>query len=486
MGIKKNFIYNSLYQILAVILPLVTSPYLSRTLGSEGLGIYSYTYSIAYYFVLCSMLGVNNYGSRAVAVARSDQAKLRNVFWSIWFLQLSLTLICLLVYFVYSFFCSMNVVYALIWIPYVLSAGIDINWLFFGLEQFKLTVIRNFVVKVSTFILTFIFVRGDYALRNYLILMSLSFLASVIALWPYVLKHIKPVRVELSDIVSHIKPDIVLFVPVIAVSFYTVLDKVMLGAIAGMNDAGIFDNSLKVAQMPFSFITALGTVMLPHASNQISLGNRSSVTATASSSMWVALLLSSAFSFGLAAITPEFVPVFFGGGFEACKIVLPVLVIEMPFMAWANVIRTQWLIPNNRDRVYVSSVIVGAVVNLLLNVLLLSRLGALGAAISTLFAEISVCVVQTVAVRRELPMLEWIKDSTPGFIIGMLMFLFVRAIQPLLGAGVLAVVLEIISGIIFFAISAYIYFSNSSVPHGRTLLIQPLSNVVNNRTRREK
>lgn len=154
MGVRKNFAYNVAYQVLALVIPLVTAPYLSRVLGSDGLGAYSYTYSVAQYFVLFAMLGVNNYGNRSIAVARDDPNKLRRVFWGIWLLQFALSLVFLGLYVLYSVCFSDSAVLALVWIPYVLSAGLDVNWLFFGLEKFKLTVTRNFIVKLVTFLLT--------------------------------------------------------------------------------------------------------------------------------------------------------------------------------------------------------------------------------------------------------------------------------------------------------------------------------------------
>ena len=438
--------------MLAIILPLMTAPYLSRVLGADGLGAYAYTYSIANYFVLLAMLGVNNYGNREVARCGEDFLAVRRTFWGIWALQATLAFAALVAYCLYAVFISDRFLESMIWVPYVLTALLDINWLFFGLQRFRVTVVRNSIIKLATFALTFIVVRGEDALSGYLMLMSGSLLASALALWPFVIKEFAPLWVGWREVFSHLKPNLVLFVPVVAVSFYTVLDKVMLGQMAGMYESGIFENSLKVASMPFMFISALGTVMLPHSSRMVAMGKHEEIVAHIAPSMWLSLLLSSAFTLGLVAIAPEFCPVFFGPGFDPCVYVMSLIVAEMPFMAWANVIRTQWLIPNQRDRAYVVSVMVGAMCNLTANMLLIPRYGALGAAVGTLAAEISVCVVQTISVRRELPLKGWAKESVPGWAIGIAMFVVIRLCAAVVDPGALGVLIEIATGVVFFAI----------------------------------
>ena len=87
-SIKANFIYNSIYQILTILLPLVTTPYISRVLGADGIGTYSYGFSIAKYFVLFAMLGLNNYGNRSISAIRDNKEELSKTFWGIYYMQL--------------------------------------------------------------------------------------------------------------------------------------------------------------------------------------------------------------------------------------------------------------------------------------------------------------------------------------------------------------------------------------------------------------
>lgn len=456
-NIKKNIIYNVIYQALLIILPLATAPYLSRVLGPNQLGQYSYTYSVANYFVLFAMLGVNNYGNRCVARARGDRAKLVEEFWGIYCFQVFMTLTMLVLYIAYSVVLSGDVVLALVWTPYVLSAGLDVNWLFFGLEEFRLTVTRNLVIKLATFALTLLLVRGEYALMIYCVLMSVSYLASAAALWPFVRCEVDWARPTWRRVLSHLRPNLVLFVPVIAVSLYTVLDRVMLGWFSSFEENGYFENAYKVATMPTAVITALGTVMLPRVSNLLVEGRRLEAQRYLGVSMWMAMAMAFAFSFGVAGVAPVLVPVLFGRGFGPSEAAMCVIVSDMPFMAWANVIRTQLLIPEGRDREYVASVVVGAAVNVAVNLALIPPMGALGASAGTLCAEAAVCLVQARAVRREVPQGRWLLRCLPFAAIGLVMFAAVRALGDVMGASAMTLLLQVAAGAVIYSLLSFMW-----------------------------
>lgn len=452
MSVKSNFIYNVAYQILLIVLPLVTAPFLSRILGASQLGEYSYTYSVANYFVLFAMLGVNNYGNRCVARVRSDRAKLSSEFWSVYCLQAFATFIVFILYVVYSFALSGDIVLAFIWAPYVLSAGMDVNWFFFGLEEFRFTVARNFVIKLATFALTLLLVRGEHALIIYCALLSLSSLVSAMALWPFIWRKVDWVRPTKQQIILHLRPNLVLFVPVVAISLYTVLDKVMLGWLSSFEENGYFENAYKVATMPTAVITALGTVMLPRVANLLAQGRQAEAHRYLGTSMWTASVMAFAFSFGVAGVAPVLVPVLFGEGFGPSEISMCVIVADMPFMAWANVIRTQLLIPEGRDREYVASVIAGAAINVAVNLALVPSCGALGASIGTFCAEGLVCVVQAWSVRGEVPQARWVLLCLPYAAIGFIMFVIVRVMGDVMGLSALTLLVQVFTGTVTYSL----------------------------------
>jgi len=248
-SIKKNFIYNILYQILIIILPLITAPYISRTLGANAVGIYSYTNSIAYYFLLVAMLGIGNHGNRSVASVRDNQEKLNETFSSIFSLQFITFSISILTYILYVLFISKdNQLISFIQLIYIASGLFDISWLFFGLEKFKITVTRNTLIKIGTVVCMFIFVHSPEDLWKYTIIMSGGTFISQIYLWGYVKKYVKFKWVGFKRIFSNLKPVLILFIPVLAYSIYKVMDKIMLGNMSGYAEVGFYNNAEKIFQ----------------------------------------------------------------------------------------------------------------------------------------------------------------------------------------------------------------------------------------------
>lgn len=264
MSIKKNFIYNMVYQIIIIIIPLITTPYISRIIGPEGVGIQAYTYSIASYFVLFAMLGVNNHGNRSIAMTRNDKKRLSETFFCIFYLKVIVSVIVIIVYCIYIIFAQQQYrILLIINLLYVLAALVDINWFFFGMEKFKLTVIRNVVIRVISVISIFIFVKQSSDLYIYVFILALGNLISQLILWKYLFKYIDKTKVGIKNIFNQLKPTLVLFIPVLAISVYQIMDKIMIGYMSNVVQVGYYENSERIIKIPIAVIISLGTVMLP-------------------------------------------------------------------------------------------------------------------------------------------------------------------------------------------------------------------------------
>lgn len=405
-----NYIYNVLYQLLAFILPLVTAPYIARVLGPEKIGCYSYSQACAYYFVILSMLGVNNYGNRSIAKVRNNQEELRTTFWNIYAIQFVLCLFAILCYIA---LCSGQskrygmVVYTQIF--YVMTGFLDINWLFFGLEKFKITVVRNMLIKLLTVFCIFIFVKGEKDLWIYGLTLAISSVLSCLYLWIYIPKLVPFCKPKFELVRSHLKPDLLLFIPLIAVSLYKYMDKIMLGMMSSVIQVGYYENAAKIINIPSALITALGTVMLPKISNLIASKDIAACKKYIYNSMIFVNFSSMACFFGLISVSKEITLLLFGEKFLPSVPLIELLAVSIIFVSWANVIRTQYLIPNGIDKSYLYTVCLGAIVNIIINALLIPLMGAVGAVIGTVFTEAIVCITQTIAVRKELPIGEYFK-----------------------------------------------------------------------------
>lgn len=437
----------------------MTTPYLSRVLGPQQVGVYSFTYSITNYFVIFATLGMSNYGVRVVAATGNDRHARSLAFWGAYFSQLFVSFLAIILYLFYMiFFPQGGSFICLVWFMWVLSAALDISWLFFGVEDFRFPAERSFITKIASVIIIFIFVKGPTDLWIYCSSISGSFLVNQLMLWPFAKRHIDWVQPCWRDIKKHFIPNIRLFAPVVAISLYTSLDKIMLGAISGMEQAGFYEYSEKMSKMPMAIITALGTVMLPRMTSALSAGEEKKAKRLINESMFFMEASAMAMAFGIAAIAPEFSTLFFGPGYEPCAYIMPIISIVIPIISASNVIGVQYMLPTFSDKPYTLSVCIGAIVNIALNLVLLKSLGALGAAFATVFAELSVLAVQCLVVRHDLPILSYFKNTIPFAIVGLLMFIFVRfAANLIYPSSLIKLIAEILVGIATYSIASLIY-----------------------------
>lgn len=399
---NKNFLLNVGYQCLLLAFPLVTVPYTSRVLGVDCIGTYSYTYSVVNMFMLVAMLGISNHGNRCVAQVRSSPEKLNQTFSAIYSLQVCLCVAATLCYFAYVvFFSGPYLIPSILQIPFLISVCFDISWLFFGMEQFLYPLTRNLVIKLSSLVLMLLLVKGPDDLWIYILIMSCSTLVSNIFLSMVLPRYVTFERPSWNEVRIHIKPILILFVPVLAFSIYNVMDKTMLGAIAGVTELGFYENAEKITSIPSAVIAALGTVMLPRMANLMSDENADYKTPIAAS-MKLALILATLMGAGLLLVAGDAATVFFGPGYELSGELIRILTIVVLATAWGNVVRTQYLVPKCLDTIYVRSTLGAGAANFLLNLLLIPRFGAFGACFSTIVAEIFIAVYQAVATRGQL------------------------------------------------------------------------------------
>ena len=214
-SIKKNLGYQIAYQILVSILPFITSPYISRVLGAECIGIYAYTYSIVYYFKIFATLGITNYGNRLIAKSRSSQKEVDKAFSSLYALHFMLSVFIIILYIIFIIlFPIKNKIISLIQSIYLIAELMDVSWFFFGMEKFKLTVTRNALVKILTAISIFVFVKTGTDLWKYVLILALGTLFGNASMWFFLPKYVKRYKFSIKDVLVHIKPMLVLFLSV--------------------------------------------------------------------------------------------------------------------------------------------------------------------------------------------------------------------------------------------------------------------------------
>lgn len=463
--IKKNFMYNIAYQLLNLLLPLITVPYISRKLGVESTGIYSYTYSIVNYFMIFGMLGISNYGNRKIAKCRDDKERLSKEFMSLYILQFILNIISLIIYILYCAFFARYSIINTIQILFIISNMLDISWLYFGLEEFKKTVTRNTLIKIISFIFVLIFVKKPSDIYIYTLIMSGSTFTSQLILWVGIKKYIifKFKEINSKDVMRHIKDVLVLFIPVISYSIYKIMDKIMIGLLSSMDEVGYYEYAEKIINIPIGFITALGTVMLPKISNLIEKKEFDIVKEYLFKALKFITFLAIPSCLGLIAIGSELATTFLGDDYVRTGILIKYLSVTIIFTAWANVIRTQWLIPKEKDNIYIFTTIAGAIINLMINFILIPKLGAVGASIGTICSEFLLMFLQSFLSRKEIKFKTMLKPVTYFAITSIAMFIIIKKIGNYINSDFIRITAECILGVGIYGILNYKYIKDEIV-----------------------
>ena len=465
-NLKKNIFYNIIYQVLLLIIPLIVTPYISRVIGVEGVGVYSYTYSIIQYCVLFIMLGLNNYGNRTIAKNNHDKEKLSKNFWNIYYMQI----ICFLVvsiFFVIFFIFGVKEYRLIFLIEYIFifSSAFDINWFFFGIEKFKKIVIRNLVFRAIALAAIFIFVKNSNDLVIYVLIMALANFFTNIILWPYIFKNLNFVSPNTKEIKKHFKKNIVLFIPVLAISVYNIMDKIMIGRFVGVQDVGLYESAEKIINIPLNIMTAVGTVMMPRISNLLSRKKEDKVKQLTRQTFIVLMFFAFPMMFGLFGIADSLVLLYLGDAFGGSIIFVKLLCIIIFFKILGNIVRTQLLIPYEKDGIYIRSVIGGAIINFILNIVLILSCGAIGAVIGTICAEAFVSFYQVFSIKEDINIKLALKEVSPFFFTSIIMFVVIMFIK-LLGINNLFVIciLQVVSGGLVYALLNIKYIMNNFVP----------------------
>lgn len=464
-SLRKNLGLQTFYQVLATCLPLITAPYLTRTLGAEQQGIYSYTASIVNYFALFAIMGLSGYGTRSIAAVGNDKEKRSETFWSIYSLQLITSITMLGLYILYAIFiCKENRSIALIQTIAIFPCVFGISWLFFGMEKFKLTVTRSIIIRLLTVAAILIFVKTKSDLWKYTLIMVSGNALGELIFWIYLPNYVSFKKVAFTDVIVHFKPNFLLFLPLLAMSVYHLMDKTMLGLLSTYQQSGFYYNADKIINIPIGVISGISTVMLPRISSLLGQGKNDEADNMFRVSLEGTIVIGTAIAFGIAAIANEFEPVFFGPGFEECILLTIALAPVLLIKSFAFTARYQYLVPHKKEKDYTLSVIAGAIVNFFLNYCLIPRLGAMGAVLGTVFAELTACVWQYMTIRSMIDLREVLKNCVIYFAFGFFMFIGVRLVSLISINRYLLIILEIMVGAVLYLVLCKFYWIKAKNP----------------------
>lgn len=451
-SIKLNFIMNAILQISAFIFPLITFPYVSRILGPSGTGNVSFATSIVTYFALFTQLGIPTYGIRATARVRDDKKLLSKTVQEIFIIN---AVMCVLAYFV--FFVVLNLVpkmyndkvLFIIISSTILFNSVGMDWLYKGLEKYTYITFVSIIFKFIALILMFVCVhhKNDYVIYGAISIFaaSASNICNLVNI--HKLIYIKPIFNY--EFTKHFRPIMIFFAMSCATTIYTNLDTVMLGFMKDNVEVGYYNAAIKIKNVLLGVVTSLGTVLLPRASYYIENNMYSEFKRIAGKALNFVVLISFPLCLYFILFAKEGVLFLSGDAYTEAILPMQILMPTLIFIGLTNIMGIQMLIPLGREKVVLYSEIAGAIVDLVINTILIPIMASSGAAIGTLVAEMVVWIVQYIALKEDVKE-AYVKIRYLPIVIGLAISALFSMPIKLLGLSSFFTLL--LSAIVFFGI----------------------------------
>ena len=455
-SLKINILLNMFYQVLCVITPLITAPYVSRVLQAGGVGIHSYTSSLMSFFTLFAALGTASYGKRTIAELRDDKFAYSKAFWEIELITVFTTIICLVFWIVFSLHYAEYRPYMLVLSFTLLATLFDISWLYGGLEKFQYTVAVNSIFKVASIICIFLFVNTKDDVLTYTTIMSLSTLVGSVSMWLFLPKFIEKGHIEFNSLKNHFRATVIYFGPAIATSIYTVLDKTLIGLITvDTAENGYYEQATKMINIIKAVcFDAINGVMIARASFLFSQHDKEKLLEIRNTTYHLVSFLSVGACFGIIGVSNLFVPVFFGEGYAPVVFLLDILAVVVVIIGISSVANTIYYISGGNMKRATILLLVGSATNLIFNLILIPKYGSTGATVATLVAE---SVITILFINGTKGFIKWHNIASlywKKIVSGLVMLLGIFIIGSLLpsASNFMLLVIEILTGGIIYII----------------------------------
>lgn len=386
--LKQNIIYNGLYQLLVISLPIFTTPYIVRVLSVEQVGVHGYVSSIVQLFIMLSFFGVNVYGGREIA-SYKDKKDISNSFWNIWIIQLIFSVICFIVFTIMNvyIFKSNNKVFFIQSFLIIINA-LEVSWFFVGIEELKKVVIRNTTIKLLFTLSIFIFIKTSENFFLYLLLNIISNLIGNLILMCSLKSYIYKPSIKLIDMKLHIKRAWLFLLPQISVLIYTSLDKTILGSLSGVLNVAYYDQSQKIIRIAITLVSSVGTVLLPRMCFYVKQGYKIEFNKLFTKTIENIIIISFYIVIGVICVAPSFVGWFFSSEYDNIVEFMQIISIIGLFIPISVIVSNAILMPMRKDKIVIKSSIYAAIISLTINFVLDIKMGTMGAIIALISAEL--------------------------------------------------------------------------------------------------
>lgn len=397
--LKKNIVMNTILSFITLVYPLIIFPYVSRILLPSGIGKVNFAVSIINYFSMFAQLGIPLYGIRICSELRDDKLKLTKVVFEIFIIYLITTGIIFFIYLLCVFniekFFIEKKLYLVISFSFFFNL-IGFEWLLKSLEEYTLIVKVSVLFRIISLISILILVkdRVDYVKYAFLTIFATSgtSLFYIIKLKKYV--KLKSIKLKMLNLSQHLKPIFTFFLMSVAITLYTNLDTVMLGFFSTEEQVGFYTTALKIKNILVTLITSFGTVLLPRLSYYITQKREEEYKKIIKKSFNYILIVSIPLTFYFILFAKTTIMILAGEKYINSIVLMQILMPTVICIGITNLIGIQVMLPLHQEKKLLVTIIFGAVVDLIINLLFIYKLLALASAVATLAAEIVVLILQ--------------------------------------------------------------------------------------------
>lgn len=451
-SIKFNFIMNSILTLSTIIFPLITFPYVSRILLPVGTGKVSFATSVVACFSMFAQLGIPTYGIRACAQVRDDKEKLSRTVHEILFINLITCTIAYTTFFVALAFVpklheekSLFIIISLM----IIFNAIGVEWLYKALEQYSYITIRSIVFKFLALIAMFLLIHQQ---NDYVIYGGISILAGVasnifnfINLRKLIIYH----PIGKYNLKHHFKSIAIFFAMSIAIIVYTNLDTIILGFMKTDEDVGYYNAAVKIKSILATFVSSLGTVLLPRVSYYIEHEMNEEFKLITKKALNFVVLIACPSIVYFTIFAKEGILFLSGSAYIGSILPMQIMMISILFIGLSNITGMQMLVPLGRENIVLYAVIAGAISDVIICFLLIPQYASSGAAIGTLISEIVGFSIEFFVLRKQVASI--FKKISYGKIF-ISLFIGVLASTWIKMFNLPNVIILIISGCLFFGV----------------------------------
>ena len=442
----KNFSLNTINQIIILVIPLITTPYLTRNLGTESLGIGTYILSIAILFYSIGTLGTNLYSRREIAYAVAKKRNLKTVYYELFIVRLILTLLTICVYILFSWQKEYSIIYFIFSLT-IVGNMMDVSWFFIGMEEMKQLVIRNCLIRIASALSVFLLVKCPEDIYIYAIIKGTGDMIAFLIMLPQVQKVIKDYKMERIRIKRHFIPIIKFFLPQAASIIYVQCDKIMIGNLtSNMSSVTIYEKGEALIKLPVTFVNALSAVTLPRIANMYAKENSENMYSLMKKISNLTVFFIVPIVVGMGIVSRIFVPLYLGNDYSESSVAMIWLMPAVIAISLSSITCIQFLMPLNETSILTKSYSFAAIVNIILNFILIQEWGIIGAAVATDVAELSVFVVQYMYIHKKYRSFGFSQNLLKRFIAVALMTLICIIIEHHFGRSVMCGIIQIVLG----------------------------------------